>query len=192
MARGRVTHPGLLRLSLRHHRGSIFPLFPRKIKGLYARLDRPFLRGDNDSKLWISFSPDLVHWGQHSVLMQPRPHWWDSNKMGAGAPPVETSEGWLLIYHGTHRHMNGWNYTAGAALADLDDPTRIIARGRQCLLAPQELYGMVGQVPNVVVPCGAVPGYDKDQLRIYYRGADTCTCLATAKISDLIDFCYDR
>jgi beta-1,4-mannooligosaccharide/beta-1,4-mannosyl-N-acetylglucosamine phosphorylase len=167
-------------------------LFPEKINGLYVRLDRPFINGADAASVWLSTSPDLVHWGNHTVLLQPRKYTWDKSKLGAGAPPIRTPAGWLIIYHGTQQHMNGWNYLCGAALADLDDPTRIIARGRQYLLAPQMSYEMVGQVPNVVFPCGAVPDYEKDQVRIYYGGADTCTCLATAKISDLIDFCHDR
>lgn len=167
-------------------------LFPEKINGHYVRLDRPFLDGGDISSMWLSRSPDLVHWGQHQVVMTARPYFWDNQKIGAGAPPIETKEGWLEIYHGTTRNQNGWVYRIGAVLLDLDDPSKVISRGKQYLLSPAELYERVGDVPNVCFVCGVVPDYAKNELKLYYGCADTCTGLATARISDMIDFCNNK
>jgi len=161
-------------------------LFPRKIRGMYWRLDRPF--SGMQGGIWVSQSPDLIHWGRHRCIMESRRFHWDRGKIGPGAPPIETDEGWLVLYHGTTPSCNGLMYRVGVALLDLEDPTRVIARPKGFLLSPYELYEQVGNVPNVCFPCAAIPKPD-GTLWIYYGGADTVLCLALAKIRDLLDWC---
>ena len=162
-------------------------LFPTRIGGYYARLDRPFSEGVAGN-MWISFSPDLVHWGQFRCVMESRRFHWDRGKIGPGAPPFRTDEGWLEIYHGTTPSCNGLIYRLGVVLLDLEQPWKVVARARQYLLSPQKDYERHGDVDNVCFACGVLPDYDNDTVRIYYGGADTCMCLATARISDLIAF----
>lgn len=166
-------------------------LFPEKIGGLYVRLDRPFEYGDRGN-LWISYSPDLVYWGRSECIMTSRTFAWDQGKIGPGAPPIRTKEGWLMIYHGITPRVNAKIYKAGVALLDLEDPRKVIARGKEYVLAPREAYERVGDVPNVVFPTAVIPYPEKDECRIYYGGADTVFCMATARISDLIDFARNR
>ncbi len=162
-------------------------LFPEKIGDLYVRLDRPFQYG-GQGHIWISYSPDLVYWGNPRCIMESRRFAWDQGKIGPGAPPIKTDEGWLVIYHGTTPRCNGLIYKTGVALLALDDPSRVIARGKEYLMAPVQDYERVGDVPNVVFVTSAVPDYEKDEIRLYYGAADTCFCMATAKISGLIEF----
>ena len=162
-------------------------LFPEKINGLYVRLDRPFQPG-GQGHIWMCDSPNLVHWGNPKCIMESRRFAWDQGKIGPGAPPIRTDEGWLVIYHGTTPRCNGLIYKAGVALLDLDDPSKVIARGKEYLMAPIMDYERIGDVPNVVFITSAIPDFEKDEMRMYYGGADTCFCMATAKISDLIEF----
>lgn len=166
-------------------------LFPEKIGGMYARLDRPFQQG-GQGHIWMSYSPDLEFWGRSRCIMESRRFAWDQGKIGPGAPPIKTPEGWLVIYHGTTPRCNGLIYKAGVALLDLEDPSRVIARGKEYIMAPVEDYERVGDVPNVVFVTSAIPDFEKDELKLYYGAADTCFCLATAKISDLIDFAHTK
>jgi beta-1,4-mannooligosaccharide/beta-1,4-mannosyl-N-acetylglucosamine phosphorylase len=120
--------------------------------------------------------------------MAPVPLTWESTKIGAGPTPIETAEGWLVLYHGVLTSCNGFVYSMGAALLDLDEPWRVLARGRDYLLSPQELYEQVGDVPNVVFPCAALVDHDADRISIYYGAADTVVCLAHAYLSEILDF----
>ncbi|MFQ6132843.1 MAG: glycoside hydrolase family 130 protein, partial [Armatimonadota bacterium] len=161
-------------------------LFPRKINGKFAMLSRPSDRGHTPfGDMFYSESPDLCHWGCHRYVMGPRSGW-DSTKTGAGPNPIETTEGWLLIYHGVLTSCNGFVYAAGAALLDLDQPWRVRYRAAPYLLAPRELYECVGDVPNVVFPCAALTDAATGRLAIYYGAADTTTCLAFAQVDELI------
>ena len=166
-------------------------LFPEKIDGLYARLDRPFESG-RSGNIWISFSPDLIHWGQSECIMESRRFAWDSGKIGPGAPPLKTDAGWLVIYHGVTPRINSQIYKAGVALLDLKDPRKVIARSKEYLMAPREMYERIGDVPNVVFPTAAIASAKDDELRIYYGAADTVFCMATAKMSELIEFAKTR
>jgi predicted GH43/DUF377 family glycosyl hydrolase len=166
-------------------------LFPDKVNGLYARLDRPFESGRNGN-IWISFSPDLVHWGQSECILQSRPFAWDQGKIGPGAPPIRTDAGWLVIYHGVTPRINSQIYKAGVALLDLKDPRKVIARSKEYIMAPRESYERIGDVPNVIFPTAAIAYPEKDELRIYYGAADTVFCMATAKTSELIEFAKSR
>jgi len=117
-------------------------LFPEKIGGLYVRLDRPW-EGGTSGNLWISYSPDLVYWGRSECIMSSRGFAWDQGKIGPGAPPIKTKAGWLVIYHGITPRVNAKIYKAGVALLDLDDPRKVIARAKEYLMAPRELYERV-------------------------------------------------
>ncbi len=162
-------------------------LFPRRVGGKYAMLSRPSDNGHTPfGDIFYSESPDLIHWGRHRHVMSPEAWTWQSTKIGAGPTPIETSEGWLLIYHGVLTSCNGFVYSMGAALLDLDEPWKVIARGRDYLLSPQVPYEQVGDVPNVVFPCAALVDVPTDRITIYYGAADTVTCLAHGYLSEII------
>ena len=163
-------------------------LFPRSVGGRYLMLSRPSDQGHTQfGDIFLSESPDLVHWGRHRHVMAPREWTWESTKIGAGPTPIETPEGWLLIYHGVLTSCNGFVYSMGVALLDLDEPWKVIARGRDYLLSPQVPYEQVGDVPNVVFPCAALLDRPTGRLTIYYGGADTVVCLAHGYISEIVD-----
>ena len=168
-------------------------LFPRRIGGRYAMLSRPSDNGHTPfGDIFYSESPDLVHWGRHRHVMAPIPWTWQSTKIGAGPTPIETPEGWLLIYHGVLTSCNGYVYSMGAALLDLDQPWKVIARSRDYLLSPQVPYEQVGDVPNVAFPCAALVDEAGDRLTIYYWGADTVVCMAHGFLSEVIQFVRSR
>jgi beta-1,4-mannooligosaccharide/beta-1,4-mannosyl-N-acetylglucosamine phosphorylase len=162
-------------------------LFPRKIGGQYALLHRPSDTGHTPfGDMYYATSPDLVHWGRHRFVIGPRGGW-QSTKVGAGPVPIETDEGWLVIYHGVRASCSGFVYSAGAALLDLEQPWKVLYRTRPYLLAPTELYERVGDVPNVVFPCAAVVD-DKNEVAMYYGCADTVLGVAYAQLEDIITF----
>lgn len=153
-------------------------LFPRKIGGRYMMLSRPSDNGHTPfGEIFLSQSMDLVHWGRHRWVMRGEQPW-ESTKIGAGPVPIETDEGWLLFYHGVLTSCNGFVYHFGACLLDLDEPWRVIRRGKPYLLSPQMPCEQVGDVPNVVFPCAALSDSETGRIAIYYGGADTVTCLA--------------
>ncbi len=164
-------------------------LFPRKIRDNYVMISRP---SDNAhtpfGDIFYSESPDLKYWGNHRHMMGPVQDSWQSTKIGGGPVPIETSEGWLLIYHGVLTSCNGYVYSAGVALLDLDRPWKVIYRTRPYILSPQKLYECVGDVPNVVFPCATLCDADTGRLAIYYGAADTVVGLAFAKVDELIEF----
>jgi predicted GH43/DUF377 family glycosyl hydrolase len=162
-------------------------IFPEKFKGLYARLDRPHSEISPWS-IWISYSPDLRFWGESRLVMKPAQYHWDEMKIGPGAPPIKTSRGWLNIYHGVFPTMDGSVYRLGAALHDLQNPSKIIAVGDEWILQPEEVYEITGYVHNVVFTCGAVPE-DDGSVKIYWGGADTVMCVGTADLNDLVNHC---
>lgn len=162
-------------------------VFPRKIAGKYAVLHRPSDRGHTPfGDIFYSSSPDLTHWGTHRFVFGTVASSWQSTKVGPGPAPIETPEGWLLIYHGVWTSCNGYLYYAGGALLDLEEPWKVIARTKDYLLAPTEAYERVGDVPNVVFPSSAI--LLGDTLRLYYGCADTVVSMAEAKIDELIGF----
>jgi beta-1,4-mannooligosaccharide/beta-1,4-mannosyl-N-acetylglucosamine phosphorylase len=168
-------------------------LFPRRIGGRYAMLSRPSDTGHTPfGDVFYSESPDLVHWGRHRHVLAPEPWTWESTKVGAGPTPIETEDGWLVLYHGVLTSCNGFVYSMGAALLDLDEPWRVLARGRDYLLSPQVSYEQVGDVPNVVFPCAALVDRDADRLSVYYGAADTVVCLAHGRLSEVLDFVQAR
>ncbi len=159
-------------------------LFPEKINGRYARLDRPI--GNNIGSIWLSFSDDLIHWGDHQLVMTPHSGYWDSYRIGASAPPIKTEAGWLEIYHGVKMTRSRPIYKIGSVLFDLENPSRVIARCDEPILSPRETYERIGDVNNVVFACGAIVE-ENDDIKIYYGAADTCICVATGKLSQLIE-----
>ena len=163
-------------------------LFPAKFKGRYAILHRPVPAIEGVGKhIWISFSPDLKYWGDHQVLLTARKGgWWDANKIGLSPPPLETSEGWLIMYHGVKDTVAGSIYRLGLALLDREDPTRVLRRTDQWIFGPEEAYERSGDVGNVVFPCGWV--LQGDELRLYYGGADSCLAVAIASLSEVLEF----
>ena len=177
-------------------------LFPERRDGKFLRLDRPnrIRLADGPTtgdEILLSESEDLVHWEALGPVFRGRPRLWDE-RIGAGPPPLRTRRGWLVMYHGVATHFSGANiYQAGAALLDLEDPRKVLARTRDNILEPRKLYELVGQVPNVVFPSGWVAdevdedGYavDDGRLLVYYGAADTSVCLAITTVGRLIDAC---
>lgn len=165
-------------------------IFPQKFGGRYARLDRPHSEISPWS-IWISYSPDLIHWGDSKRIITSVPYHWDEMKIGPGATPIKTEKGWLNIFHGVFKTMDGAIYRLGAALHDLDDPSKIVGVADDWILQPEDPWEVTGYVHNVVFTCGAVAEGD-GSLKIYWGGADTVMCVGTARISDLIDLCFTK
>ncbi|PTW00863.1 beta-1,4-mannooligosaccharide/beta-1,4-mannosyl-N-acetylglucosamine phosphorylase [Halanaerobium saccharolyticum] len=163
-------------------------LFPRKINDKYVMLSRPSDNGHTPfGDIFLSQSNNLVHWGEHRYVMGSKGGW-QSTKIGPGPAPIETSEGWLLIYHGVLNSCNGFVYSMGAALLDLEKPWQVKYRTEPYLLSPQEDYECVGDVPNVAFPCATLHDPDTGRMAIYYGGADTVVALAYTKIDELVEF----
>jgi len=162
-------------------------IFPEKFDGRYARLDRPHSEISPWS-IWISYSPDLVHWGDAGVVIKPMPYHWDELKVGPGATPIKTEKGWLNIFHGVFETMDGAVYRLGAALHDLHDPSRVLGVADDWILQPEDIWEISGYVHNVVFCCGAV-AEDDGTAKIYWGGADSVMCVGTASIADLVDLC---
>jgi len=165
-------------------------IFPEKIDGRYVRLDRPHSEISPWS-IWISYSPDLMHWGDSRVVMKPVTYHWDEMKIGPGATPIRTDAGWLHIYHGVFPTMDGSVYRLGVALHDLDDPSHVIAVADEWILQPEDPWEILGYVHNVVFTCGAVPE-DDGTVRIYWGGADSVMCVGVARIDELVRLCLER
>ena len=162
-------------------------LLPRRINGEWALIHRPV--GMFGAHMWISYSNDLRHWGTHKMMLEARRGaWWDANKIGLCNPPIETPRGWLVVYHGVRQTCAGCLYRLGLALFDLESPETCLIRGDEWVFGAEEEYERVGDVGNVVFPCGHVVAPDGDTLRLYYGGADHCIALATTKISTLLDW----
>ncbi len=165
-------------------------IFPGKFAGRYARLDRPH-SGISPWGIWISYSPDLIHWGDSRLLIKPLPYHWDEMKIGPGATPIRTEKGWLNIFHGTFKTMAGAVYRLGVALHALDDPSQVLGVADEWILQPEDAWEVTGYVPNVVFTCGAVDEQD-GSIKIYWGGADTVMCVGTARIADLVDLCLNQ
>jgi predicted GH43/DUF377 family glycosyl hydrolase len=139
--------------------------------------------------IWISYSPDLRHWGSHKLLLRARRGaWWDAHKIGLAVPPIETTAGWLVIYHGVRETASGCLYRVGLAMIDLQTPERCLRRGDAWVFGPEAEYERFGDVNNVVFPCGYTIDPDGDTLRLYYGAADTCIGLATGSIRQMLDW----
>ena len=165
-------------------------LFPEPIAGRYVRLDRPH-SSISPWSIWISHSPDLIHWGDARVLIKPMTYHWDAMKIGPGTTPIKTDQGWLNIFHGVFKTMDGAVYRLGVALHDLQDPSRVLGVADDWILQPEDPWEISGYVHNVVFCCGAVPE-DDGTIKIYWGGADTVMCGGTASIADLVELCLSK
>ncbi|WP_288611714.1 glycoside hydrolase family 130 protein [uncultured Victivallis sp.] len=167
-------------------------LFPEKINGEYVRIDRPYSVGAPYEKsfahMWISRSPDLIHWGRHRPLLQRDFMPWNNLKIGPTVP-IRTEKGWLEIIHGVQNTFVGWRYSLGALLLDLENPEIILGRMNRYLLTPETPYERQGVIPEVVFATGAIADLESREFRVYYGGADTTVNLATGNLDEIIDGC---
>lgn len=161
-------------------------IFPVLFNEHYVLIHRPIVRGT--AHIWISSSPDLKHWGHHHMLLPVRPEMWDCHRVGLGPPPIETEEGWLVIYHGVRNTTAGAIYRVGAVLLDKEKPWRIMYRSKEWLFSPSAEYENLGDVPGVVFPTGVIVDKEKEKIYMYYGAADSTVCMAYAKIKDICEF----
>jgi len=162
-------------------------LLPRRIGGFWALIHRPVTT--LGAHMWISYSPDLRHWGSHKVILEARRGgWWDANKIGLCSPPIETSKGWLVLYHGVRQTASGSIYRLGLALFDLDKPEICLRRGDSWMFGPEAPYERSGDVNDVVFPCGQTLAADGDTIHLYYGAADSCIAMATGSIRALLSW----
>ena len=165
-------------------------LFPRKVNGKYILFSRPSDSGHTPfGDIFMSESPDLIHWGKHKFVMgKGGQGWWQGVKIGGGPVPIETTEGWLMFYHGVSTTCNGFVYSFGAVLLDIDDPSKVLYRTRDYLLTPEKEYETVGFVPNVAFPCANIYCAETGKIAVYYGAADTYTALAFCQVDELINY----
>lgn len=161
-------------------------LFPEKINGQYIKMDRP--SAEDRRHIWISSSPDLIHWGNYRVLLTPEVGTWENDKIGGSTPPIKTDAGWLVLYHGVRGFGITSIYRVGAMLLKLDEPWEIIGKTSEPILSAELDYERIGDVMNVVFTNGWIQK-DDGIINIYYSGADTNVCLATVSTQDLINAC---
>jgi len=160
-------------------------LLPRRIGGRWALIHRPMTA--LGAHMWISYSPDLRHWGSHKIILEARRGgWWDANKIGLCSPPIETDKGWLMIYHGVRQTASGNIYRLGLALFDLERPDVCLQRGDSWIFGPEASYERGGDVNDVVFPCGQTIGEDGDTINVYYGAADSSVALATGSIRSML------
>ena len=165
-------------------------VLPRKIGDYWYMYHRPTSsQSKSGTMIEVSRSRDLKAWEPPQLVMTTREGaWWDSVRLGIGPPPIETDHGWLLLYHGARTTVSGAIYRVGVAMLDKNRPATVTHRAPSWLITPSEEYERIGDVNNVVFPCGAIHDVETDQIRLYYGAADTCVALATARMSDLINY----
>ncbi len=162
-------------------------LLPHRIGGLWALIHRPMT--PLGAHIWISYSPDLRHWGSHRVMMEARKGaWWDANKIGLSSPPIETERGWLVLYHGVKQTASGALYRVGLALFDIQKPDVCLLRGDSWIFGPEADYERGGDVHDVVFPCGHTLSPDGDTINIYYGAGDSCIALAQGSVRSLLSW----
>ncbi|MGQ9553704.1 MAG: glycoside hydrolase family 130 protein [Anaerolineae bacterium] len=161
-------------------------LFPRKIGGKYARLERP---GAGHS-IWVSYSDDLEYWGWGEAVMTPRGGYWDNDRIGVATPPVETEQGWLFVYYGVKQTSAGPVIRLGAAMLEAENPSEVIGRTNVPILSPRERYERIGEVPNLVYSCGAIVEPD-EEVKLYYGAANSCICLGLTSIQEMAAACLE-
>jgi len=175
------------------HLGSLLPpedkdacMFPRRFNGRFALIHRPIVRGE--AHMWISFSPDLKHWGDHRPLIMTRMAYWDCHRIGLACQPIEIPEGWLIFYHGVRNTTAGAIYRVGMALLDLESPWKVLRRSDEWVLGPSAQYERIGDVSDVVFPTGVTVQKEIDQLNLYYGAADSTVAVATSSLSACVDY----
>ncbi|MFQ5494478.1 MAG: glycosidase [Phycisphaerae bacterium] len=167
-------------------------LMPRRFDGRWVLVHRP-VPGHGRAHIWMSFSPDLKHWGDPTLVLHARRGpWWDANKIGLSPPLLETPDGWLMLYHGVRMTPAGCIYRLGLAMMDLEEPTRCIMRSTKWIMGPEMDYERTGDVGDVVFPCGYTIGPDGDTMNLYYGAADTSIALATGSIREIVDWLQEN
>lgn len=161
-------------------------LFPRRFRGRFALIHRPIVRGE--AHIWLSFSPDLKHWGDHRPLIKTRHAYWDCHRVGLAAQPVETPDGWIVFYHGVRNTTAGAIYRLGLVVLDLEEPWKVLKRSDEWIFGPREIYERVGDVGGVIFPTGVTVSKETDKLNLYYGAADYTVAVATANFSDVTDY----
>ncbi len=166
-------------------------LLPHRVGDCWALIHRPVSPVGGGAHVWISYSPDLRHWGSHKMILEARRGaWWDANKVGISPPPIETDEGWLVIYHGVRDTPAGCLYRLGLALFDLETPEKLLLRGDSWVMGPETPYERDGDVGNVIFPCGCTLDDDGDTLNLYYGAADTCIALASGSVRKMLQWLH--
>jgi predicted GH43/DUF377 family glycosyl hydrolase len=164
-------------------------LLPRRVDGMFVLFHRPVSVISARADVWLSRSADMRSWTASEPVMQSRSGpWWDATRIGMGPPPIETPHGWLAAYHGVKQMVSTAIYRVGLVLLDLNNPTRVIRRTPSWVLGPDATYERVGDVPNVIFPTGLVHEPSTDELRLYYGSADLCIGVATARMSEVMDY----
>ncbi|MCG9968846.1 glycosidase [Pelotomaculum terephthalicicum JT] len=191
MTKDFVTFEKIGNITLPHDKDAC--IFPRRIGGNWLLVHRPETAHAIDiyagSHIWLSYSNNLKTWTSTTPLIKARMgSWWDANKIGLSTPPIETKEGWLLFYHGVRNTAAGCIYRIGVALLDLENPKRIISRSKEWIFGPKASYELVGDVNNVVFPCGYTLNEKTGELRLYYGAADTSIAVAIGNISQILDW----
>ncbi len=161
-------------------------IFPEKIGGYYWKVDRP--SADQRRDIWLSKSPDLLHWGGHRILMQPEQGTWEQDKIGSSSTPIKTKDGWLMLYHGVRSFGIGAIYKIGVVLLGLEKPWVIKGKSKEPIISPELDYERIGDVNNVVFSNGWILEENGD-IKIYYSGADTNICLAETDVDYLLSLC---
>ena len=168
-------------------------LFPRNINGNFVLMSRPSDSGHTPfGDIFISESPDMVYWGKHRHVMGRGNTWWEGLKIGGGAAPIETSEGWLLFYHGVTQTCNGYVYSIGGAILDIDNPSIVKYRCQNYLLTPEVWFEERGFVPNVTFPCATLHDPDTGRIAVYYGASDSYVGLAFGNLDEIIDYIKDN
>ena len=164
-------------------------LFPRKINGNFVMLSRPCDNGHTAfGDIFVSESPDMVYWGRHRHVMGRGERWWENLKIGGGAAPIETDKGWLMFYHGVVNTCNGYVYSVGAAILDIDEPSRVLHRCGNYILTPEEWYEERGFVPNVCFPCATIHDSVTGRIALYYGCADSYVGVAYTTAQEIYDY----
>ncbi len=161
-------------------------LFPKKIKGKFARIERPWHGGS----IWLSYSDDLKYWGWSEVVMTPRGGFWDTSRIGVATPPMEIDEGWLIIYYGVKETSAGPLFRLGAAVLDAEDPSVVKFRTNIPILSPREEYERIGDVPNLVFSCGAILERN-GEVKLYYGASNSCVCIGTTSVDAILTACQE-
>lgn len=159
-------------------------LFPKRINGRYARLERP----RQGHSVWVTYSDDLVHWGASELVVSPRDGYWDTSRVGIGSVPIEIDEGWLVLYYGAKDTSAGSIYRIGAIILDKENPAKVIARAGIPILSPRENYERIGDIPNIVFSTGAIIT-SNGKITIFYGAANSCICIGTSSVEEIISTC---
>jgi len=165
-------------------------LLPERVNGRWAMIHRP--TSAIGAHIWMSFSPDMRHWGDYTVVLcSRRGPWWDANKIGLSPPLIPCDDGWLMMYHGVKTTAAGAIYRVGLALLDRENPTKCLLRSHRWMFGPEAEYERTGDVADVVFPCGYTLADDGDTVYVYYGAADTCVALATGSVREMLDWLKD-